>query len=271
MLSKAGKTHDILWSMRDRVKLLKQIVCRAGKAICDSRFLQIGRQKEDVRNIVTKGDLESERIILSRIKRSFPKDKILSEETEAEVGVRDTKEYLWVVDPIDGSINYKRERNYCAVAVGITRNREVLAGAAFNPFTRDLYFAEKEKGAYLNGKRIFCSKEDDIFKASVMTSTYYDKKLFLPRLKPLLKNKCFGRLFIEGSSVMAICELASGSFDLYFNDVMKPWDNAASFIIAQESGATATDFKGRKIDFFSPEAVVGNEKLVKKFVRSIER
>jgi myo-inositol-1(or 4)-monophosphatase len=253
--------------MEKRVELLKKIVRDAGQMIHKLQLSEVVKTKKHVVDLVTRGDLESERFLIGMLKKNFPKDKILSEETYDDKGIGETDEYLWVADPIDGTTNYSRGRSYYSVSVGLTKKKRVFAGAIYSPVLKEFYFAEKGKGAFLNKIKIRCSAVSEIGKASLATETHW--KMLRGNLEILSRLKEHRRLYITGCASLSICEVASGRTDLYMHTGLRPWDNAAAFLIAKEAGAKITDLKGREIDFYSPEAVIANPVLHANFLSEI--
>ena len=150
----------------------KQVAIAAAK---DAANLLLQLSQEDikykiknVRDILAEGDIKSESIILDRIKQAFPQHSILSEEKGEE---NHGKEYLWVIDPIDGTINFARKIEEYAISIALCHNGETELGVIYQPKTGKLYVAEKGKGAYLNDKRITVSKEKETINALVATDT----------------------------------------------------------------------------------------------------
>lgn len=258
--------------MKKRVEVLREVVREAGEAVRDIRFSQIRNTKSGVLDLLTEGDLESERIIVDAIKKHFPEDKFLSEETAAEKGIKDFPGYLWVIDPIDGTANYARGRSYFGVSVGLTKGKELLAGAVYSPVVKELYFAEKGKGATLNGKAIQCSDVNEVEKAYLVTSSFsVDKSVMPEQLGYFFGLKPFGRILVTASAEMSLCEVAAGRLDLFLHTRYQPWDCAAGLIICQEAGAESSDLQGRKINMYSPEIVTANPRLLREFVGQIIR
>lgn len=256
--------------IKKRVELLNKVVREAGEAIEEIGLSQVVKTKAGELDLVTKGDLESERIIVEAIKKNFPEDKILSEETAVEKGIEDFEGYLWVIDPIDGTLNYSRGRNYCAVSVGLTRKREVLAGAVYSPFTCEFYFSQLGKGAYLNNNPIRCSSVSEVNKSMLTTDNNWEPGRLRVRMEKYLLPFESAMFFMSGSAVLSICEVAAGKTDLYIHNGLKPWDNAAAFAIAREAGVEIVDLKGKKIDFYSPEVLMANPRLLSNFLKEVE-
>src|SRR5687767_10471254 len=139
-----------------------------------SKNLQISN-KEGINNLVTEADHASEKAIFDTIKEQYPDHFILSEEA-GEI-VMDS-EYKWIIDPIDGTVNYAHGIPLCCVSIGVEHNKKMVLGAVYNPFLKEFYFAEKGKGATLNGDVIAVSNQTEVCKACLVTGfpyTYLDK------------------------------------------------------------------------------------------------
>lgn len=244
-----------------RITLLKAMVHKAGQAITAAQMTRVKGRKESWLDLVTQGDLTSEAILKTEISKQFPGDKILAEETAEEPGVRQTKTYLWVIDPIDGTYNYARGRKYSAVSVGLVHQGVILAGAVYNPFTGDFFLAQKGQGAWLNDTRVYCAKTRTTAEAAFITDSYKTADGIRRNIGILFEIQDLTKLIVAGSAVLALCEVACGRVDVYLHTRLKPWDCAAGFLIAQEAGARVTDLKGEEIDIYSREALVANPKL----------
>ena len=130
--------------------------------------------KEGINNWVTEADHASEKAIIDTIKSAFPAHFILSEEVGEIVSDSDVK---WIIDPIDGTINFASGIPLCAVSIGVEKNGEMILGAVYNPFINEMFFAERGKGAFLNDKKISVSKKTEVIHSCLVTGfpyTYLD-------------------------------------------------------------------------------------------------
>lgn len=257
-----------------RDDLIKQAVREAGRIVLQSVPSEGVIQKEGQANIVTAADFASEKAIVTLIKKNFPNDAILSEETLSELDDPLSKSSLWVIDPIDGTNNFRYQRNYSAVSVGYLENGIPQIGAAHNPFTNEFYFAARGKGAFLNDKKIHVSNQTDITKASIGTGNQYDHTKARRNFELLLKLPKLAWVLIRGSAVLELCEIASAKIDLFFHNGMRPWDNAAAFLLIEEAGGVIKDFKGKNANILTSEkedVVTGNPKLVEEFLRIVNK
>ena len=204
--------------------------------------------KEGINNLVTEADHASEKIIIETIRRVYPDHSILSE----EIGSLDTpSEFKWIIDPIDGTVNFANRIPICCVSIAVEHNREVVMGAVYNPFINEFFFAQKGYGATLNDKKIRVSNKSEVSRSCLVTGfpyTYLD----MPN-GPLQIFERFIRRGVPvrrlGSAAIDLCWVAAGRFDGFYEMNLQAWDSAAGFHIVEEAGGKVTDFKGNP---FSP-------------------
>ena len=256
--------------IEEREKAIRRIVQIAGEAVRTASPTAGLMEKEGRSNFVTAADLASEKIIMDFIRENYPGDQILSEETVSNIQNPLAVDKLWVIDPIDGTNNFKSRQNYSAVSVGYIERGIIKIGAAYDPFRDELFFAKDGKGATLNGIKITTGPLDNLSLATVATDNSTYSSGTQHNLKIFLKLNPAPRIPVKGSAVLAMCEVAAGRIDLYFHNYLKPWDNAAAFLIAKEAGACVKTIYGKSPDFISPSAVIGNESLVEQFLQQIK-
>ena len=224
--------------------------------------------KEGINNLVTEVDHKSEAIIIDIIKSNFPNHFILSE----EVGeIAQDSEYKWIIDPIDGTVNYANGIPMCCVSIGIEKNGKMIMGAVYNPFINEFFFAEKGLGATMNDKKITVTERDDVVKSCLVTGfpyTYLDA----PN-GPLQVFEKFIRKGIPvrrlGSAAIDLCWVAAGRFDGFYEHKLSAWDSAAGFIIVEEAGGKVTDLKGDYYNPYQPGIIASNGKIHDELVRIV--
>jgi myo-inositol-1(or 4)-monophosphatase len=216
--------------------------------------------KEGINNLVTEIDHKSEEVIFSIIKENFPEHHILSEES-GEI-IQDSA-YKWIIDPIDGTVNYANGIPICCVSIGIERNGKMELGAVFNPFINELFVAERGKGATLNNETIRVSEQSDLIKSCMVTGfpyTYLD----MPN-GPLQVFEKFIRKGIPvrrlGSAAIDLCWVAAGRFDGFYEHKLSAWDSAAGFLIVEEAGGKVTDLNGKYYNPYQPGIIATNGKI----------
>lgn len=232
---------------------------RAGAAEL-SRFFNksfIVSNKEGINNLVTEADHASEKAILEVVKKEFPDHYILSEEV-GEI-VQDSN-YKWIIDPIDGTVNFAHSIPLCCVSIAVEHNGEIVMGAVYNPIMNELFFAEKGQGSTLNDKKISVSKKQNVINACLVTGfpyTYLDMPNGPLQIfeKLIRKGIPVRRL---GSAATDLCWVAAGRFDGFYEHKLEAWDSAAGYLIVEEAGGKVTDFKGNKFSPYQPHIVATN-------------
>lgn len=217
-------------------------------------------RKEGVNNLVTEVDHAAERVIMDIIKGEFPGHFILSEET-GEIPA--DSEYKWIIDPIDGTVNFANGIPLCCVSIGLELRGAMLMGAVYNPFLEEFFFAEKERGATLNGKTIRVSDQSNVLESCLVTGFPYS---YLDAENGPLD--VFSRLIRRGvpvrrlgSAAIDLCWVAAGRFDGFYEHKLQAWDSAAGFLIVEEAGGKVTDFEGRPYSPYQPHIVATNGRI----------
>ncbi|MCC6932584.1 MAG: inositol monophosphatase [Deltaproteobacteria bacterium] len=255
----------------ERLNLMKQTVLKAGEIISSEKYRKVVCAKSNYNDLLTEADLASEVIIMEAIRRAYPNDKILSEETGDQVSDVWQEEHLWIIDPVDGTSNFKFQRSHSCISIGYSEKGVLMAGVVYNPYVQELFSAQKGKGAYLNEQPINVSSQDDLVKAAVGTDNCYTAEGTRFNLETILKLKSTPWTFITGSAVLGMCRVAAGSLDLYFHTALKPWDNAAALLLCAEAGGVALNLTGKQATFMDSSIVMGNEPLLRAFVEQINR
>lgn len=216
--------------------------------------------KQGINNLVTEADHASEKAILELIKKEFPDHYILSEEA-GEI-VQDSN-YKWIVDPIDGTVNFAHGIPICCVSIAIEHRGEIIMSAVYNPNLNELFFAEKGRGATLNDEKIRVSEKISVTNACLVTGfpyTYLD----MPN-GPLEVFERFIRQGIPvrrlGSAAIDLCWVAAGRFDGFYEHKLEAWDSAGGYLIVEEAGGKVTDFKGKKFSPYQPHILATNAKI----------
>jgi myo-inositol-1(or 4)-monophosphatase len=216
--------------------------------------------KDGVNDLVTEVDHASEKLIMDIIRTEFPDHFILSE----EVGeIKMDSAYKWIIDPIDGTVNYANGIPICCVSIGVEHEGKMVLGAVYNPFIDEFFFAEKGAGAFMNEKRIRVSEKDSVSHSCLVTGfpyTYLDSQN-----GPL---EVFSRLIRKGipvrrlgSAAIDLCWVAAGRFDGFYEHKLNAWDSAAGFLLVEEAGGKVTDFEGNPYSPYQPHIVATNGKI----------
>jgi len=225
-----------------------------------SRFFNksfVVSNKEGINNLVTEADHASEKAILDVIKKEFPGHYILSEEA-GEI-IQDSS-YKWIIDPIDGTVNFAHSIPLCCVSIAVEYNGEIVLASVYNPIMNELFFAEKGKGSTLNDKQIRVSKKQNVMNACLVTGfpyTYLDAPNGPLQIfeKLIRKGIPVRRL---GSAATDLCWVAAGRFDGFYEHKLQAWDSAGGYLIVEEAGGKVTDFKGNKFSPYQPHILATN-------------
>ncbi|RJR18442.1 MAG: inositol monophosphatase [Desulfobacteraceae bacterium] len=208
-------------------------------------------------DLVSEADLESEKIILEMLKGSFPEDSILTEEAGRK-GPLSSR--TWMVDPLDGTTNYVHGFPFYAVSIALMENEELLVGAVYDPSSDEMFEAEKEHGAYLNGSPIRVSTisilQESLLATGFPYSIYDNLQPVMNRFEKMIVNAQGVRR--PGSAAMDLCYVAAGRLDGFWEEGLKPWDTAAGSLIVKEAGGRIATFDGSPHTPFSPNIVAAN-------------
>jgi len=208
-------------------------------------------------SMVTEVDKLSERRIISRIKEAFPKHSINAEESGLD---KKASEYIWLIDPLDGTTNYATHVPFFAVSIALVRGNEIQLGAVYDPIHEDLYTAEVRRGATLNDEPIRVSETQDLKMAKVGYA------------RPSKVKEEFINLFskveaatrtpkILGSMTLHNCYVGIGNSDAAICLYPNPWDVAAAVLIVKEAGGKVTDFSGNDWSVTSKNTLASNGKI----------
>ncbi len=224
--------------------------------------------KEGINNLVTEVDHASEKAIIDVITSNFPDHHILSEECGDLV---QDSQYKWIIDPIDGTVNFAHRIPICCISIGLEHNGKMIMGGIYNPFMNELFVGERGEGITLNGKPASVSKKDSVEKACMVTGfpyTYLDE----PN-GPLQVFERFIRKGIPvrrlGSAAIDLAWVACGRFDGFYEHKLQAWDSAAGFLLVEEAGGKVTNLKGDEYSPYQPGIVATNGIIHEELVQVI--
>jgi myo-inositol-1(or 4)-monophosphatase len=222
--------------------------------------------KGDV-DLVTVADRESEALILSRIREQWPSHDVMGEEGSR---IQTGSDYLWYVDPLDGTTNFAHGFPVFCVSLALQYQGRRIAGVVFDPTRDELFAAELGRAAYLNNNRIAVSKVDNLAECLVGTGFPSHKRHKNPNIffyhQITLHSHGVRR---AGSAALDLCSVAAGRLDGFWEFNLNPWDTAAGVLIAEEAGARVTTFDGSPFQIDSRETLASNglvhDALLKEF------
>ena len=212
-------------------------------------------------NLVTEADKHSEKVILEILQTYFPDHQILAEES-GKIG-NEESEYLWAIDPLDGTTNYAHSYPIYAVAVGLLINGIPQVGVVYNPFRNELFQAAKGLGATVNNKPIHVSQTSELSKSLLVTGFAYDRCetndnnyaefCYLTHLTQGVRR--------SGCASFDLVDLACGRLDGYWERGLKPWDIVAGIVIVTEAGGQISAYDQSPIDLDSGRILATNSKI----------
>ena len=223
------------------------------------------------KDLVTEADFTSQKAIFDLISKEYPTHQLLGEEESAanvDVSNLDAIEHCWIVDPLDGTINYVHQLPAYSVSVAYANYGKVKAGTVYDPVSNDCYYAIAENGAWCNGTPIKSSEQPALDEALVIISLptkltrggVHERKA----IEMIHQSRTIRRL---GSAALNCCYVAAGKADAYWAESISAWDIAAGALIANEAGATVTDIDGAPIDMAQPKILVtGHHQLSTRIV-----
>ena len=219
------------------------------------------RNKGRTNDLVTAADEESERVIARTVLEAFPGHNFLGEES-GDAGRN--SEWLWVVDPIDGTTNYSRGIPYFSTSIAVYHHGKPVVGLVANPVVGETFFAVEGQGAFLNDTPVHASRVTTFPEALFVTGFYYDRgrniELTLQAIRTFYDQDIMGiRRF--GSAALDLCYLAAGRIDGYFEIGLNAWDFAAGEYIARTAGALVTDALGEPLQLRKSYLVCGSPVL----------
>ncbi len=256
----------------NRRTLLKTVLRRAG-AVLSRRFGKVTYTTKGRANLVTAADFESQALILSALRRAFPQDDYKAEENETKLT---DAEHVWLIDPLDGTTNYAHGYPASCVSIGVLRNGHPLLGGVYDPFRRELFLAEKGKGAMLNGRPMKVTQTGKISQSLLVTGFGYDRArradFYLSHFKAfMIRSHDIRR---SGSAALDMAWIAAGRVDGFWEFQLNPWDVAAGWLLVEEAGGRVTDFSGRSwadLNSMGAQTLATNSRLHGDMLRVLAR
>ena len=248
------------------LKKITEIVKEAGKIVLSAHNQENTiTAKEGKKNFVTKYDVAVQEFLFKELGKAFPDAQFIGEEGENDFS---TDGLRFIIDPIDGTTNFMQDYRCSCISVALCNGNDVVAGVVYNPYTDELFSAEKGKGAYLNGDRISVSERPLSDGLALFGTSPYHPENTDETFSLLRKVFDFSRdIRRSGSAAYDICMIACGRGEVFFEKSLQPWDIAAGTLILKEAGGIALNYQGRDINFSTPNDVVfANPKAYKEFI-----
>jgi myo-inositol-1(or 4)-monophosphatase len=207
--------------------------------------------KKGPSDFVTNSDLRVEKIIIEELKKAKPNYSIISEENGIENNK--DKKNTWIIDPIDGTVNFLHGVPHFAISIALRTNNEIVSGLIFDPIKNEMFFAEKDNGAYFNNHRIRVSKKNELNNCLFVTGGKINQEPDLSFRK-------------SGCAALDMAYVAAGRYDGYFQNNLNLWDIAAGIILIEEAGGILNKIdlsNNKNIKIIASSAVI-NSKLLEK-------
>ncbi len=231
---------------------------RAAGKILNRMFGQVSHiaKKGDI-DLVTEADFQVEKAVLEIIRRNFPQDNILSEETGEH---KEVSERTWIIDPLDGTTNFVHGFPFFAISIALEVENEIVLGVVHNPHMDEHFEAVRGKGAFLNKKPIKVSQTLNLAESLLATGFPYNI-----HEKPEMVMELFEKMVVTaqgvrrpGSAAIDMCYVAAGRLDGFWEEGLKPWDTAAGTVIVKEAGGILTTFQGESYTPYLKSVVASN-------------
>ena len=226
-------------------------------------------------NMVTEADLASEKFILNALTELTPDIPIMSEE-DVESGHQqhwNAMPLLWVIDPLDGTTNYTHNLPHFCISIALVQNGTPLLGLVFDPCKTELFTAIKNRGAFLNERKIEVSNTSDLMHSLLATGFPYQVR---DTCQNNLMEFCAMRLRSQGvrrigAAALDLVYVAKGRLDGFWEQGLKPWDTAAGWLHVIEAGGSVTKFNGLPYSLFSSKIVATNHKIHAELIQILNR
>ncbi len=246
---------------------------RAAGAIINRASLDLDRLQVNTKapnDYVTEVDHAAEAAIIETLLGAYPGHGILAEESGRAHGAKDS-DYVWIIDPLDGTTNFIHGLPTYAVSIGLAFRGQVQQAVVYDPARNDLFFASKGRGAFLNDKRLRVSKRVRMADALIGTGFPFrkgdDPNRYLRMFETVMKA-CAG-LRRPGAAALDLCYVAAGWYDGFFESGLSPWDVAAGSLLVTEAGGLVGNFTGEADFLHRREVVAGSPKIYGQLVQML--
>ena len=246
---------------------------RAAGAIINRASLDLERLQVNTKapnDFVTEVDQAAETAIIDTLLTAYPGHGILAEESGSARGARDS-DYVWIIDPLDGTTNFIHGLPTYAVSIGLAFRGQVQQAVVYDPARNDLFFASKGRGAFLNDKRLRVSKRTRMAEALIGTGFPFRKGDDLAhylRILEMVMKSCAG-VRRPGAAALDLCYVAAGWYDGFFETGLSPWDVAAGSLLVTEAGGLVGNFTGEAEFLHQREVVAASPKIYGQLVQML--
>ncbi len=236
------------------------------RAALDLEVLKVGTKGPN--DFVSEVDRHAEEVIIQILLEAYPGHGILAEESGREHGAKNS-EYVWIIDPLDGTTNFLHGFPVYAVSIALAHRGQVQQAVVYDPTRNDLFFASKGRGAFMNDRRLRVSKRIRLSDSLIGTGFPFRKgdnfKRYVKMFETVMQS-CAG-LRRPGAAALDLCYVAAGFYDGFFETGLNPWDVAAGSLMITEAGGLIGNFTGESDYLFQREVVAGTPKVYGQLVQ----
>jgi myo-inositol-1(or 4)-monophosphatase len=246
---------------------------RAAGSIINRAALDVERltiTAKGINDFVTEVDQAAEQVIIETLLTAYPGHAILAEESGRAHGAKHS-EYLWIIDPLDGTTNFIHGFPVYGVSIALAFRGKVEQAVVYDPARNDLFLASKGRGAFLNDRRLRVSKRARLAESLIGTGFPFRKgdnfKRYVEMFEQVMQH-CAG-VRRPGAAALDLCYVAAGWYDGFFETGLSPWDVAAGSLMITEAGGLIGNFTGEADFLYQREAVAGNPKIYGQLVQML--
>lgn len=218
------------------------------------------RSKSGKQNLVTEYDSASEKLLITAIKNRYPTHSIIAEESGAHV--QKNTQATWIIDPLDGTVNFAHGIPLFSISIAVAVDQEIVCGVVYQPMTKELFVAQKQQGAFLNGRLLHTSSITQIDQALLATGFPYDVHKnplhCIEHFSEILKTGTPIRRL--GSAAIDLAYVAAGRFDGFWEVGLNSWDMAAGMLLIKEAGGMVTHYDGAEHQIFGYHTLLATNK-----------
>jgi len=255
------------------MQVMTDAVRKAGRRLArdfgEIEHLQVSRKGPA--DFVTRADMKSEDILFENLSRDRPGYGFVMEERGVVEGT--DRSHRWIVDPLDGTLNFMHAQPHFAISVALEREGQLVAGVVYNPAVDELFHAEKGRGCYVNDRRLRVANRRDLRECVIATGMPFFGKQgharFLKELHRIMPVTAGVRRY--GAASLDLAWIAAGRFDGFWERHLQPWDIAAGIVLVREAGGLAVPIDADADMLETGHIVAGNEYVVARLCDSLEK
>ena len=259
-------SHALHPMLNIAVKAARAAGALINRASVDLDLLKVSAKSPN--DFVTEVDRAAEEAIIEVLLGAYPGHGILAEESGRAHGAKDS-EYVWIIDPLDGTTNFIHGMPIYAVSIALAHRGVMQQGVVYDPCRNDLFYASRGRGAFMNDRRLRVSKRTRMSEALIGTGFPFRRgdnfKRYLQMFEAVMPQ-CAG-VRRPGAAALDLCYVAAGYYDGFFETGLSPWDVAAGALMITEAGGLVGNFTGEADYLYQREVVAGNPKIYGQLVR----